>query len=87
MAQIPLVANFQGDFVSQLVAIDDSATMAELAGVCASHSVNRRVAEQPGKTLAVKRPDDDAFWPASTRVADSGLTAMDVIEVHFVDPD
>ncbi|WP_199699158.1 toluene-4-monooxygenase system B family protein [Oleomonas cavernae] len=47
MALFPLSSNFEGDFVIQVVVVDDGATMDEVAAACAVHSVNRRVA--PGR--------------------------------------
>lgn len=83
MAQIPLVSNFEGDFVLQLVAVDDGSTMDEVAQACAVHSVGRRVKPQPGRTMRVRVQDAAAPVGRSVTVRDAGFRPMETIEIYF----
>lgn len=83
MAVVPLVSNFEGDFVLQLVPVEDSDTMAAVAEKAAVHSVGRRVAAQPGRTLRVRLQGASDPFPPTATVAEVGLAPMDCIEVFF----
>lgn len=83
MALFPLVSNFEGDFVLQLIPVDDGDTMAAVAEKAAAHSVSRRVAPQPGRTMRVRLQGSTEPFPSSVTVAQAGLAPMDCVEVYF----
>lgn len=85
MAMFPLGSNFEGDFVIQLVAVDDEATMDEVAAACAEHSVDRRVAAQPSKIMRVRQHTTGTVFPRSMRLKDAGLMPTETIDVIFSD--
>lgn len=85
MAAFPVSSNFQGDFVVQLVAVDTENSMDEVAAACAVHSINRRVAPQPGKILRVRRHSDGALFPRTMKLADAGLMPTETIDILFMD--
>lgn len=85
MTTIPLVSNFQGDFVLQLVPVDDDVTMDDLAAACAYHSVNRRVKPHPGKVMRVRLQDSPLPIAREMTVKNSGLKPMDTVEIYFED--
>lgn len=85
MALFPLSSNFEGDFVLQLLPVDTENTMDEIAAAAAHHSVGRRVADQPGKVLRVRKHGEDDFFPRDMKLADSGLAATETIDVVFAD--
>lgn len=86
MALFPLISNFQGDFVLQLLPVDTENTMDEVAAAAAHHSVGRRVAPQPGKIIRVRQQDATEFFPRKAKVSDLGLKPMATLEFIFVDP-
>ncbi|TCK27597.1 toluene-4-monooxygenase system B family protein [Pseudonocardia endophytica] len=43
---MPVVAHFRGDFLYNLVLIEDTDSVADVGRKCAEHSVGRRVPEQ-----------------------------------------
>ncbi len=81
MAMFPLQAAFRGDFLVQLIAIDDEDDMATVAAKVAHHSVNLRVAEQ-AKPMAVWH--NDRQLPADMTFQQAGIGVMDYIEVGYV---
>lgn len=81
MADVPLVVNFESDFVLQLVAVDDQSTMDALAEAAAVHSVNRRVKPRPG-ILRVRRQDGDPL-PRDLTVSEAGLEHMETVVVYW----
>lgn len=83
MAMIPMVSNFEGDFVLQLVAVDDHFTMDEVAQACAAHSLNRRVKPRPGAILRVKEQDETQPLARTMTVKEAGLQPMATIEIYF----
>lgn len=85
MAAIPIVANFESDFVLQLVQVDDQDTMDVVAEKCAHHSLNRRVKPRPGTTLRVRLQDGEHAFPRETTVADAGFQVMETVEIYFED--
>lgn len=85
MAIFPLSSNFEGDFVIQLVVVDDAATMDEVAAACAVHSVNRRVAPRPGKVMRVRRHSTGEVFPRDLQVKSAGLMPTETIDVIFSD--
>ncbi len=85
MAQFPISSNFEGDFVIQLVAVDDGASMDEVAVACAEHSVNRRVAPRPGKIMRVRRHSNGEVFPREMKLKDAGLLPTETVDVIFTD--
>ena len=85
MSMLPIISNFQGDFVLQLVAVDSENTMDQVAAAAAHHSVGRRVAPQPDKVIRVRRRDAQAFFPEDARIGDLGVQPMECLEFIFTD--
>jgi toluene monooxygenase system protein B len=81
----PIGSNFEGDFVIQLVAVDDESTMDQVASACAEHSVNRRVAPRPGKIMRVRRHSNGEVYPRDLRLKDAGLMPTETVDVFFTD--
>ena len=82
MALFPLVSNVEGDFVLQLLPVDDGDTMDQVAEKAAFHSVGRRVAAQPGRVLRVRLQGESSPLDRATTVKDAGLVPMAAIEVY-----
>ncbi len=80
---VPLVVNFQADFVLQLVPVEPEFTMDEVAEAAAVHSLNRRVRPQPGKVLRVRLQDADEPLARTATVAQVGLSDMETVEVYY----
>ncbi|MEH6638136.1 MAG: toluene-4-monooxygenase system B family protein [Porticoccaceae bacterium] len=85
MALFPLHSNFQGDFVINVVAVDDGDTMDQVAEKCAYHSVGRRVQAQPGKVMRVRRHQDQSLFPRAMKVLESKLRPTETIDIVFLD--
>lgn len=85
MALFPLSSNFEGDFVLQLVPVDDEITMDEVAAACAEHSINRRVRPQPDKVLRVRRHSTGEVYPRDLQLKDAGLLPTETIDIIFAD--
>lgn len=85
MAALPIISNFQHDFLLQLVLTDTEATMDEVAKAAAYHSVGRRVAPQPGRVVRVRRQGSDQFFPRNTRVREVDIKPMETLEFIFSD--
>ncbi len=83
MAGIPLVVNFERDFVLQLVGVDSAFTMDEVAKAAAVHSVGRRVKPRPEGILRVRRQDEEQPFPRSQTVESAGLEPMETIIVYW----
>jgi toluene monooxygenase system protein B len=83
VALFPLVSNFEGDFVLQLVPVDDGDTMDVVAEKAAAHSVGRRVKAQPGRAMRVRLQGAAEPFSPSVTVAQAGLAPMDCVEVYF----
>ncbi len=86
MALIPLISNFQGDFVLQLLPVDTENTMDEVAQAAAYHSVGRRVAPRPGEILRVRRQGSDTPFPREMKVHEAGLKPMECLEIIWEVP-
>ncbi|MYM57545.1 toluene-4-monooxygenase system B family protein [Thalassovita mangrovi] len=82
MAMIPLMAAFRGDFLTQLVPVDDGDDMAAVAAKVAHHAVGLRVPERQAP-MAVWFNDEQL--PADMAFADSGIGVMDYIEAGYVE--
>ena len=83
MAALPIVSNFESDFVLQLVEIDSDDSMDPVASKCAHHSIGRRVAPRPGTILRVRLPDAEAPLPREQTAASAGIAPMDTVEIFF----
>lgn len=83
MTAMPVVAHFRGDFLYNLVLIDDQETVAEVAEHCAAHSVGRRVApeDRPMQVEHAGRVLDN-----SLSAADAGIAPMEEVIVSYVRP-
>ncbi|MFY9510426.1 MAG: toluene-4-monooxygenase system B family protein [Rubrivivax sp.] len=81
MALFPLTAQFQGDFVLQLLPVDTEFTMDQVAAAAAHHSVGRRVAARPGQVMRVRPQGAAAALARNVKVIDSGLRPMECIQV------
>lgn len=85
MALFPVVSNFQHDFVLLLLPVDTDNTMDEVAAAAAHHSVNRRVAPQPGKVIRVRRQGAGDFYPRDARLGETDIRPMETLEFIFCD--
>lgn len=83
MTTVPLVVNFENDFVLQLVPVEDSFTMDQVADAAAYHSLNRRVKPQPEKTLRVRLQDAESPVGRNVTVEKAGFQVMETIEVYY----
>lgn len=85
MAQLPLISNFESDFVLQLVVVEETDDMDAVAATCAHHSLNRRVKPQPGRTLRVRIQDAEQPIARDTTVTEAGFKPMETIEIYYED--
>ncbi len=85
MAVLPICANFEGDFVLQLVSVDTDDTMDQVAEKCAHHSVGRRVAPQPQKVMRVRLHGSNENYPRGMKVSDASWRATETVDVTFAD--
>ena len=83
MASIPIVSNFEGDFVLQLVEIETGDSMDVVAAKCAHHSLGRRVKARTGTRLRVRLQDADSAFGRMQTVSEVGLQSMDTLEIFF----
>jgi len=83
MTTVPLVTNFEGDFVLQLVPVESDFTMDQVAEAAAHHSLNRRVKPQPGRTIRVRLQDGAEPFARDATVEDAGFQVMETIEVYY----
>ena len=82
MAMIPLMAAFRGDFLTQLVPVDDGDNMAAIAAKIAHHAVGLRVA---ARNLPMAIWFNDQRLPDNMSFAESGIGVMDYIEAAYVE--
>ncbi len=82
MALFPLVSNFQGDFLLQLVAVDTENTMDEVAAAAAVHSAGKRVPIQK-KPLRVRVQGEKEPLPRDLKIKDSKLPPMTPVEIYY----
>ncbi|MFC6066653.1 toluene-4-monooxygenase system B family protein [Streptomyces ochraceiscleroticus] len=83
MALIPLAAHFDGDFVLKLLPVDTHHTMDEVAAAAAANSVGIHVADQPERTMRVRKQGADAPYERTDTVEKAGLTPTQCIEIYF----
>jgi toluene monooxygenase system protein B len=86
MSVVPLVVNFEGDFVLQLVPVEAASTMDQVAQAAAVHSINRRVKARPGGVLRVSRQDAEMPFGRAQTVEEAGLRPMETVVVHWDKP-
>ncbi len=82
MAMIPLMAAFRGDFLTQLIPVDDADDMAAIASKVAHHTVGLRVA---ARNLPMAIWFNDKRLPDDMKFTDSGIGVMDYIEAAYVE--
>lgn len=82
MAAVPLVGLFEGDFVLQLIAVQDTDSMEQVAQALAVHVVNRRVAPRNAPMRVVH---NGTMLDPDATVAEAGLQPTDYIEVVWAD--
>ena len=83
MADLPLISNFEGDFVLKLFMTDSESTMAEVAQAAAQNCAGVHIAVQPGKTMRVRLQGNDEPFPADMTASEAGLEPMNCVEVYF----
>ena len=83
MADLPLISNFEGDFVLKLFMTDSESSMAEVAQAAAANCVGVHIAAEPGKTMRVRLPGNDEPFPADMTASEAGLEPMNCVEVYF----
>ncbi len=77
---MPVVAHFRDDFLYNLVLIEDSDTVAEVARKCAEHSVGRRV---PPRDLPMQVEYAGRVLDDTLTAADAGVAAMEEVIVSY----
>lgn len=82
MALVPLTAAFRGDFVVQLVPVEDTDTMEVVAQKVAVHAVDLRVAPRNAPMQVVF--NEKILQPGET-VGSAGIGPMDFVEVRYAD--
>ncbi len=85
MALFPIYANFEEDFVIQLIPVDTEDTMDQVAEKCAYHVINRRVAPKEDKVLRVRSHLTGEVYPRDMRVADAGWRPTEPVDIIFAD--
>lgn len=80
VAQIPLISNFEEDFVLQLIAVDTENTMDELAAAAAVHSVGRRVRRRSDHVVRVRRQGSADLLPRAQRISEAGIQPMECLD-------
>ena len=83
MADLPLISNFEGDFVLKLFMTDTESTMAEVARAAAANCVGVHIAAQPGKAMRVRLQGNDEPFPPDMTASEAGLEPMNCVEVYF----
>lgn len=81
MAMVPLQASFRGDFVVQLVPVDDGDDMNAVAAAIAHHAVGLRV---PVKEAPMRVYHNGKELPADMKVSEAGIEPMDYVEAGYV---
>ena len=83
MADLPLISNFEGDFVLKLFMTDTESTMAEVAEAAAANCVGVHIAAEPGKTMRVRLQGNEEPFPVDMTASEAGLEPMNCMEVYF----
>lgn len=79
---LPVVAHFRGDFLYNLVLVEDTDTVDELAHKCAEHSVGRRV---PTLDLPMRVEYDGRVLDPAYSVAEAGVEPMEEVVVSYAE--
>lgn len=79
---IPINALFGGDFVSLLVVVLSTDTMAEVSAKVAAHVVGKRVAPRDAPMAVYYR---DQPVPAAQTVTEAGIGPMQFVFVDYLD--
>jgi hypothetical protein len=82
MAVIPIYGRFVGDFTAHLVAVDTEDTIDQVAQKIASHSVGRRLPEQPAATGFEVLADGRILNPSS-RLGDFAPRPLQWLDVRW----
>lgn len=82
MAMVPLTAAFRGDFVVQLVPVEDTDAIYEVAEKVAAHAVGLRVAPKDAPMEVVFKGE---ALDSDETVASAGIGPMDFVEVRYAD--
>lgn len=80
MALLPLSAVFDHDFVSLLVAVDDSDTVAVVGQKIAHHVVGRRL---PAREAPVGVRHNGQVLPPDQLIGEAGVGPLDHVEAFF----
>lgn len=79
---VPVNALFGSDFVTLLVPVMTTDTMAEVAAKVAAHVVGKRIAPRNAEMAVYHR---DKLVPKETTVAEAGIAPMQFVFVDYVD--
>lgn len=82
MALVPLTGAFRGDFVVQLVPVEDTDTMNVVAEKVAAHAVGLRVAPRDAPMVVLHNGEPVAD---PTTVTEAGIGPMDFVEVRYAE--
>lgn len=82
MATVPIQTVFRGDFVVQLVPVDDEDTMETVAQKVAHHVIDRRL---PSKEAPMRVSYSGQVLSSEQTVGEAGIQPMDYVEVFFAD--
>jgi len=77
---MPVVAHFRGDFLYNLVLVEDTDTVSEVARKCAEHSVGRRV---PVQDAPLRVEYGGSFLDDSLTVSAAGIVPMEEVIVSY----
>jgi hypothetical protein len=77
---VPVNAMFENDFVTQLVVVLDTDTVEEAARKVAAQVVSRRV---PPRDAGLVVHHDGRVVPGDVTVAESGISALDIVNVGW----
>jgi toluene monooxygenase system protein B len=79
---MPVVSHFRGDFLYNLVLIEDTDTIDIVAGKCAEHSVGRRVAH---RDVPMRVEYLGNFVDSAATVSEVGIVPMGELIVSYSD--
>lgn len=83
MTTVPLAILFEGDFVLKLLPVESEDSMDTLAEKASTVTVGIHVADQPDKTIRVRKDGNDEPFPRDMTVEAAGLTPMDGVNLYF----
>ena len=82
MSAFPIHAALEKDFLVQLIVVEATDSMDQVAEKVAYHCVNRRVKPRDG-VMRVRRRQTTELFPREMTVSESGLKPTEVIDVVF----